>query len=942
MTALRNDIRTRLYLNDDWRDISGDPRYDQGVVIRRGYGPEDEFASPATCKFTLDNRSGDYTEHNPLGQWYGYLGRSTPVELACRLVKDTASSTVSNGWGSSEAHADGAYPAYVWSTSGGVAGDYAKASGKATHTIGAANSSRTCYLDSFSQREVDVTFTVQISANNITGGTISVDTLLRAQSSLATYYVARLQIDTSEVLYTDFLTQAGTSLGGGALDVPGITHSSAQTLRVRVQAEARTLRIKVWVASSAEPYDWTDSFTDEGDAAATATMIDAAGRVGIRSVVGSGNTNVPVTFSYDDIEILSPEFSGEIPSWPRSRDTTGNDRTIAVTAADVTRRLDAGDSPLNSALRREILDTRVNDWNVYSYWALEENEHAVPGQLIATGGIGSLGFEPSTAGTTVGKVTWAAESTLLGGLQAPSVTGGGSLVALLSPSTATGAWSVTWCMKQVYADGSTVLVSTDNLHYQIHALRNANSLTMNLLLSVNGAASSTIASWTFADRNDVEEWHSFEIQCFGGADTAIFFIVDGEQAGLGHTEAAVLRGLRRIHMNTLTDVTGETAFAHLFVISSAVDSLPGLARFYDAFVGFSGERALTRAHRLCDEEGVEFDWLGAGVGGVTEHNTEPMGPQRPLKLLTLLRECAAMDGGLLYSQRSINGLQFRTLRTMYSRTPWVELSMSAGHFSPPWSATADDRALRNDILAQRPGGGDYRYKLDDGSRMSVSSPADGGAGAYSSSVSVNVESDTQLPDQATWRVHQGTVDEDRFPALRLELHRSVYRDTPGLALSAKLRDLDIGELINLTGMESEDLYDDLEQIVVGIDKRIDQLTYDMALVCRPASRYRVAVFDDSTYGLIDSGSSTLASGINTSATSLSVATSDAGDLWTTAGGDFPFDITIGGERMTVTNITGSSSPQTFTVTRNVNSLPGGKSHLAGASVSVANPNYIGI
>ncbi len=58
-------------------------------------------------------------------------------------------------------------------------------------------------------------------------------------------------------------------------------------------------------------------------------------------------------------------------------------------------------------------------------------------------------------------------------------------------------------------------------------------------------------------------------------------------------------------------------------------------------------------------------------------------------------------------------------------------------------------------------------------------------------------------------------------------------------------------------------------------------------------------------------------------------------LWTTTAGDWPFDIEVGGERMTVTAVTGTSSPQTFTVTRSVNSVV--KSQYAGTDVRLFQP-----
>lgn len=65
--------------------------------------------------------------------------------------------------------------------------------------------------------------------------------------------------------------------------------------------------------------------------------------------------------------------------------------------------------------------------------------------------------------------------------------------------------------------------------------------------------------------------------------------------------------------------------------------------------------------------------------------------------------------------------------------------------------------------------------------------------------------------------------------------------------------------------------------------------------------------------------------------SVSVATT-AGPLWTTSAADFPFDIVIAGERMTVIAVSGSSSPQAFSVARGVNGVV--KAQAAGAPIAV--------
>lgn len=81
--------------------------------------------------------------------------------------------------------------------------------------------------------------------------------------------------------------------------------------------------------------------------------------------------------------------------------------------------------------------------------------------------------------------------------------------------------------------------------------------------------------------------------------------------------------------------------------------------------------------------------------------------------------------------------------------------------------------------------------------------------------------------------------------------------------------------------------------------------------------------------------SVLASGVGSSATSLSVS-SAAGRRWTTDAAELPLDIVMGGERIRVTAISGTGSTQPFTVQRAMNSVV--KSHSAGAPIVLADPH----
>lgn len=83
-----------------------------------------------------------------------------------------------------------------------------------------------------------------------------------------------------------------------------------------------------------------------------------------------------------------------------------------------------------------------------------------------------------------------------------------------------------------------------------------------------------------------------------------------------------------------------------------------------------------------------------------------------------------------------------------------------------------------------------------------------------------------------------------------------------------------------------------------------------------------------------SSSSTLAVDVTNTATSLSVATA-SGPLWSTDPTRFPFNAVLGGEEVTVTGITGASSPQTWAVVRSVNGIV--KAQTANTPIRLAQP-----
>jgi hypothetical protein len=334
--------------------------------------------------------------------------------------------------------------------------------------------------------------------------------------------------------------------------------------------------------------------------------------------------------------------------------------------------------------------------------------------------------------------------------------------------------------------------------------------------------------------------------------------------------------------------------------------------------GFVGERAADRIARLCGEESIPVEITGNPA------ETEPLGPQQPDTLLNLLTEAAEADGGTLGEQRDEIGLAYHARAADYNATPVLTLDYH-DQVAHPLHPTDDDQHVRNDVTVDRRDGSSARTVLDSGP-MSVQAPPDG-VGIYDEGVTLNVAADTQLNDQAGWRLHLGTVDEARWPLVKLKLHK--HPDLIAAATTIAER-----SVIEITGLPAWLPPDDVRLIVDGYTEVIEPLRWSLEFNTVPASPFRVGVLDDPVLGRLDTDGSTLAAPVDADDTSLSVATA-SGPLWTTSVPEFPFDVRLGGEVVTVTNITGASSPQTFTVTRSVNGVT--KSHAAGADVRLAQP-----
>lgn len=309
---------------------------------------------------------------------------------------------------------------------------------------------------------------------------------------------------------------------------------------------------------------------------------------------------------------------------------------------------------------------------------------------------------------------------------------------------------------------------------------------------------------------------------------------------------------------------------------------------------------------------------------VTIHGRESadLGEQQEETLLDLLAESADADGGLLHDDSRSLGLRYRTLDSFGSQPP-VTIPYT-DNLVVPFEPTDDDGLTRNRVTVQRPNGTRVTEEVTEGPMSTQAPPA--GVGVYDESLTLNLFSDDLVSRTAAWLVHVGTWDEGRYPTLGVDLAHPTFLADP--IMTRDLLSITPGDRIVITDPPPWLPPRDVDVLVMGVEVEVTPLHLRLRWTCVPARPYRIAYWNA---GHRWSGEGTVTSGsLTTTATSMPL-TLPSGVAWTHADGDY--DITVGGEVMTVTNVVGS----TMTVTRSVNGVV--KAHSAGAAVALADPSF---
>lgn len=307
-----------------------------------------------------------------------------------------------------------------------------------------------------------------------------------------------------------------------------------------------------------------------------------------------------------------------------------------------------------------------------------------------------------------------------------------------------------------------------------------------------------------------------------------------------------------------------------------------------------GETAGNRFVRVSGEQGITPTVVG------TASDTVPMGEQPLDTFLGILDEIARTDDASIFETRGSVGLTMRTGAARMNQAPTFTVSY-LGEVQPPLRPEYGDRGIRNDVTAQGSVGPDQRVEQTTGPR-NIQAPEDDpqGVGRYATSIDVNPSTVEALYNAAGWRVAVGCFDGTWYAEITVDLDAAPHL-TDDVAL------IDIGDVLELTDTPEDESLDSFRGLVVGIRNKTETHRRLVTFYCIPAEPYQTGVLATTTgdtnpfVGHLDTDGTDTMAAVAVGATSFNVGTT-TGPLWTLDTDDFPFDVIVDGQRVSVSAI----------------------------------------
>lgn len=817
------DLRVDMWYSQKWNNITADVM--PGLDITRGRDAEDATgAAPASCVFNLKNLDAQYSPRNASSPLFGLIGRNTQVRVGVGVPPVAATGTGTGTAMSAPAVTAEATGLQVTAFCCNAVGNFTMPAGFTTGTERDGNLST--FRDA---RLADV-------AAGSTG----------AESATTSASGDWVGLNVHMPGATSSASGSGVGTSGGDVNIAVSFPTGDEGL----------LAITGW---SSDPgadmmppkcvgeigVGWTllaDSGPGDGPRL-MAWWSTPSEEPGVVSFVGARDG---VRDTFMSVHVVTgqaqwfPRFVGEISEFPQRWDQTGTYAYVPIRASAASRRVQASDATL-AALEASML---ARGPAVVAYWPLTDTTGATQFSSLVPGGSpmvfasGADGLSPAPAlGGYSGLAGTQPVATFDDAGAAGAVTVGddtgeygfGVVIHFPDSGVAAGANLIT-----CEFEGGTI--SACVVEYT-----STTETTRKIIFRDGTSTSSGTSVWSSAGFPDG----------FPGTDALLFFQVRqngadvdfatgmcnlsdpdgsvflGSSTAVGATIGVPTRMGVGVELGVGSTLhTTPIAMGHAFVlndITSIIQSTdPTLgAGSVQAWRGWDGDKNTDRIFRLTRD---------AAVHTYVQHDdTETdMGRQSVASLAELLRECEeSSSGGRLSDAAGFLGYTWRNRESKESNEAKFTLDLQGSEVAQ-FDATDDDLLTVNDVTVNRLDGGAGRA-TDDASVASV--------GRYARSVTISLQDQDRAAQHAAWRVHQGTVDEMRWPEITV-----IWGRLPGTVATAGGL-LEVGDRIALENTPDWVGAADVELIVEGVRDSFDSAVWSTTYVCVPSSPWDVGIVE---------------------------------------------------------------------------------------------------
>lgn len=875
----------RLSTHSVWEDVTTYVQEDQKIRITRGFQGSSGRHDFSRAYCTFKNTDGRFSVKNQSGAYFGSLQRNTEMRISkaygtkslqlqgavrlegtnmcgdairCPLTDvlqitgdiDVRMDLHPESWrdeqmliGIASAQSDPTDPKASWSL-------HLDSDGRLNWLHSPAAGGTVSYLS---------TQAVPNLGRQIVRVTIDVDN--GASGSTATFYTATAD-STDWIQLGDPVTNTGTtdlSYTGGALSIGHVSSKDERGIHGRVFAVV----VAEGINGTARAFpDFTTATNGAHE------YEDPQG-------------NRWITINNAVISNRNYRFHGEVAEWPLFWDPTGNWVEVSATGAGVQKRLERGNSE-ESAFYRHHTKGVIPDPGAFerfaepkAYWPCEDETEAI---RIASGLPGKPHME------IYGTPEFASFSDFQGSKSLPKLANakfGGRVTG-----NSSGYADIRWIMHvpTSITNGSVIMqcygtgiVRRWELEYNAvdtWILRGYDEDDTGAIFRNTGTfAMATVGEFMYCQMILDNSGTSVDvtIRAWDEFGTSL-----GEE-----TDNFLLSSVGRIYrININDDGTNEMNEAYVghIALYDSVDA-PDPEAALNAHIY---ETAADRVKRLCEEEQIEFRHIGS------TSQSAFMGHQEASAIFPLLSTNAVSDDGYLTDPLDAFGIEYKSNRALYNQDPHITFSYSSGDLSGELTPTSDDSYIVNDFTASRGNASSARFRLDEGA-LSVNAPPDG-VGPYDQSQSYSFAHEGQCIQMASWQVHKGTLDEERFP--RMEVALENLRIAADTAKIEALLTLDIGKRVDITDVPDFLPAEDIRQIVIGYEEWFDNFQHNFKLNCIPERIFEVAEYDSGYHFDVDD--TELTQDITAAATSITVDTNN-GPVFSGEPKSYPFDMRIDGE-----------------------------------------------